>query len=558
MRIIRPIIFGLLVKGLPTGISASAREPSSPASLTSAAPTQEERLRKMEELNRTMAEQFSKLATSNQALSEQLKKVVEENQALARKVDQLLGLPGATERNVADNDPNGAITGTTRAAPASDRDLPGATERNVADNDRPAPNDPTRPAKVSKILGLTTTFGDGRGVQWASDDEEFLLQFHHESQLDSRFYQQSGSNPVAQSSFYVNRMRFIFNGRFSKPISYRVAIDNQLGTIGLLDAYFNFNYDERLQFRIGRFRAPYTYDWYALSNQFLTTPERSIFAINYGYSRNIGPMLHGELFEKSVDYALGVFNGQRNSYFDYNSGKDVLAFLNFRPFLTSERSTALKFLNVGASLAVGQENNPALPSNFTTSFNATGEPGAAQTVPSFLQLNPNVIERGARALYEIHLAYYYKGLTVQSAWDSGFNDYALTNAPGRTRLPVSAYHAQVGYFLTGERIESRTFVTPLRPFDLRRGRFGLGAVELQTRFDSFRLGRQVFNGGLADANNWSDSVQAVDLGFNWYLNTYVKLYFDWQHSMFGSPVVYAPGKSQITSDLFWMRFQVNF
>ena len=30
----------------------------------------------------------------------------------------------------------------------------------------------------------------------------------------------------------------------------------------------------------------------------------------------------------------------------------------------------------------------------------------------------------------------------------------------------------------------------------------------------------------------------VDVGFNWYLNKFVKVYFDWEHAMFGSPVVY--------------------
>ena len=27
----------------------------------------------------------------------------------------------------------------------------------------------------------------------------------------------------------------------------------------------------------------------------------------------------------------------------------------------------------------------------------------------------------------------------------------------------------------------------------------------------------------------------TDVGLNWYLTKYLKIYFDWQHSMYGSP-----------------------
>ena len=33
----------------------------------------------------------------------------------------------------------------------------------------------------------------------------------------------------------------------------------------------------------------------------------------------------------------------------------------------------------------------------------------------------------------------------------------------------------------------------------------------------------------------------VDLGLNWYLNKFVKVYFDWEHAMFAQPVYYRPG-----------------
>ena len=66
------------------------------------------------------------------------------------------------------------------------------------------------------------------------------------------------------------------------------------------------------------------------------------------------------------------------------------------------------------------------------------------------------------------------------------------------------------------------------------------------------FGREVFTAGFADPNLWSNHAWATDVGLNWYLNFYTKLYLDWQHSEFGSPVVIGPDRFGPTRDLFWV------
>ena len=127
-----------------------------------------------------------------------------------------------------------------------------------------------------------------------------------------------------------------------------------------------------------------------------------------------------------------------------------------------------------------------------------------------------------------------------------------------TTATLPGMYSQVGYFLTGETLERRGPIKPLRPFDLRPGKFGLGAWELQGRFSSLNMGQQVFTGGLADQNLWTNHLYTTDLGVSWYLNEYAKIYLDWEHAVFGDPVLYRPGGLQKTSDLFWLRFQVFF
>ena len=128
----------------------------------------------------------------------------------------------------------------------------------------------------------------------------------------------------------------------------------------------------------------------------------------------------------------------------------------------------------------------------------------------------------------------------------------------RTHLPVQSFYVQAGYFLTGETGSSVGIVKPLRPFDLRKGNFGLGAFELTGRYAYLDIGSEVFTNGLADPNLWTNRLSLTDVGLNWHINQYLKFYFDWQHADFGSPVQFAPGRRQSTSDMFLLRAQLFF
>jgi phosphate-selective porin OprO/OprP len=212
---------------------------------------------------------------------------------------------------------------------------------------------------------------------------------------------------------------------------------------------------------------------------------------------------------------------------------------------------------MGGSLGYGYQDQVPKPEQFRTSLNATDGEGPDRAAPVFLQLEGDVRERGLRRLWEMHLAYYYKQLTLQAAWDTGFNSYSH-GLEGPIRVPTYGYHVQAAYLVTGEQVDRRTFIEPLQPLDLRHGKRGHGAVELEARYDDFRVGNEIFTAGFADPNLWTNRVQTIDAGVNWYLNMFVRIQFDWQHSIFASPVPYRPGAFQSSSDLFWIRTQLYF
>ncbi len=132
------------------------------------------------------------------------------------------------------------------------------------------------------------------------------------------------------------------------------------------------------------------------------------------------------------------------------------------------------------------------------------------------------------------------------------------NQSNQTRIPVESFYVMAGYFLTGETVSSRGVVKPLRNFDLRPGKRGLGAIELAARYNYLNIGRQVFTAGLADPNLWTNQLYTVDAGVNWYWTQYIKVYLGWQHAGFGNEVLFAPERFHSSSDQYWMRFQIFF
>ncbi len=387
-----------------------------------------------------------------------------------------------------------------------------------------------------------------------SDDEEFFLQFHNLTQFDYRGYIPNNENPI-HDTFAFPRQWWMLSGRITKPIGYFLSFSNGFDTMTMLDVFVDFNYDPRLQLRVGRFKTPFTYEFLVKPIQGLIMPERSVFFNNFGQNRDLGVMAYGRL-AKTFDYATGIFNGARNGYLAPTDSKFFSAFLNWKPFGTSEGSIFENF-NVGGSVFTGNiGTNPPVPQTLRTIVPTSGN--AVAGVP-FLNFNNNVRQSGELAFWDLHAAWYYRQLAVIGEWGSGFQDYALTsNVGNRTHLPINSFYVEAGYLLTGETRSSLGVVKPHHPFDLRKGKFGIGAWELTGRFQYLDISNEVFSHGLADPNLWANRITLTDVGFNWHMTQYLKFMFMWEHADFNNPVQYAPGKRSLTNDLFLARLQLFF
>ena len=430
------------------------------------------------------------------------------------------------------------------------------------------------------------------GIEFSSEDDEFKLNFHNLTQAEFRSFPSQDQGQL-KDQFFIPRQRWYFTGQATKNVEFYTVINRGYGALDLLDAFLTLNIsqtltnraateagsgaqgadgrttvdrargsDPQVRFRVGRMKTPYLYEYFSIAEGDLIAPERSIYAGNLAGNRQDGAMLLGDILQDRVGYAAGIFNGPRRSFQDNNSDKDLFFYLNTRPFLQSESLPALKYLNLGGSVNGGYEHNPTQPTVFTTANDETSSNATASSLsPAFLTLNNNVMEEGKRVQYAGHLAYFYKSFMLLGEYGGGTAGYGFSGKPNSTtQIPLQGYMVQASYFLTGEQLTRRVNVVhPLNDFGFKDGKFGFGAFEVHGRFSELDLGKQLFAAGFADPNLWSNRASATDVGMNWYLNYFTKIYFDWQHAFYGNPVTTgSSNRFMSTTDLFWLRFQVFF
>jgi phosphate-selective porin OprO/OprP len=402
------------------------------------------------------------------------------------------------------------------------------------------------------------------GFQLSSHDEEFELRLRVLDQTDFKDFVPNNQFP-AKSGLYIPRVRVYFEGRLSKLFDYEVSLQRSVdGVWDLLDANLRINPSRGFQVLFGRQLVPYSFDWYDHLEQYFLTPERALFPLNFGLSREAGLLARGFLFDDRLQYAVGGFDGRLVGVADNNNTRDAVAYFNARPFLNTERFEMLRYLNVGASGFVGQQVGAQNPLPIRTSLQSSENDEAANQASSeILQFREDVSAYGQRQGGALHLAWYHRQFSLESEFNAGRFQFVRSEQPNdRPVVPIWGFHVGAGYFVTGEEVTGRTTVDPLRPL-LRRpggGVTGLGAIELFARYSQLTLSPLVFQDGLADPNAWTRQAFETDIGWNWYLNRYIKFYFDWQHVGYSTPVLLNPGSDFFSrnNDLFWVRCQIYF
>jgi phosphate-selective porin OprO and OprP len=394
-----------------------------------------------------------------------------------------------------------------------------------------------------------------KGFYIESADKAFSLRITGQVQLDYREYLNT-KDKTDIDTFLLRRARFGLEATIAKYYEFRFLPDFGQGTTIVQDAYMNAHWWDALQLEVGRFKQPISYEQ-LIQDRYVPTLERSLMD-QLVPQRELGAMVHGEsVFDNRLDYAVSMSNGEINGdSTDLNNHKDVDGRVAVRPLNSSDLPPWLNYLQFGVSGGFGIEQEAINPATLRM----------PDTVP-FLNFNSTVRADGERTRLCPEFSYFYGpfGFMAQYYDEHQQMQPSATGAGSKfvIDVPFMGYTLLTTLFLTGEtRTTWSEQIMPLRPFDPRRPLSCPGAWEFVARVSRLDVDN-VFEAGAAQLVNPKDnSNEAMEftLGFNWYCNGWVRMQFNYEHDMFGQPVLLGTtAANELKSqDSLFTRFQVIF
>ncbi len=399
------------------------------------------------------------------------------------------------------------------------------------------------------------------GFSLQSADTNFVLKLRGYVQADGRFY--LGHDIPANDTFLMRRVRPIFEGTVFQYYDFRLMLDfaskinSSSANNGFLqDGYLNIHYWPQFQVQFGKFKEP-------VGLERLQSGANLLF-VERGYptqlvpNRDVGVQVHGDVFNGSLNYAAGVFNGVADGDSgDFETGdddKDVAARLFAHPF----RNTGiepLRGLGLGIAGTYGNQEGPLR--GFVTPGQQTFfsyQTGSGNTFT-------NVTADGTHWRLVPQGYYYWGPFGV-------FGEYALSSqellrsakatAGGPTTKIArtaenTAWQVAVSYVLTGEE-NSFKGIKPRHPFSLSGG--GWGAWELAARVGELSVDDDLFplfatSASARKAFSWG-------VGLNWHLNRNVRFYLDYEQTSFDGGSTKPGSVTAQNERVILTRAQVSF
>ncbi len=454
-----------------------------------------------------------------------------------------------------------------------------ALVQQMRDNPLPAPAivDPAAPyppAGGAPSPAAENFLGWNNGFFLQSPDKSCQLRITGQLQSDFRGYltpvdtsttanKNVAGTPVTGSpdTFLIRRARLGIEATVANYYEFRLLPDFAGTSVSksITDAYMNVHYWDQLQFEVGKFKQPFSYED-LIQDRYVPTMERSMMD-QLVPQRDEGVMIHcHKWFDDRFDIAVAVCNGDANdSTIDNNQHKDFNGRVVFRPFNTPDGWEPARGLAFGLSGGEGIENE---------ALSTTSSTPPTITTPAYVTwfaFNTGVAANGGRDRISPELTYFYHSLGFASQYyheDQVFQA-AAAHSP-LVDVPFDGYYVLVTYLLTGEqRTEYSQQIEPIRPFDHCRPMASPGAWEVLFRVDRMAVGESAFTAHLANdtgtTNRSSPEATETTLGLNWYLTKWVRAQLNWEHANFAGPVkIGNVAHAFSTEDALYTRFQVIF
>lgn len=376
-------------------------------------------------------------------------------------------------------------------------------------------------------------------------------------QVDYRHY---GEKERADNGFDIRRARLIFHGQLTEWFRFGLEYEFQGNEIKhLIDAYGEAVIGDNHGFRFGQFKEPFSLEWQT-KNEGLYFAERSM-----GYyltpKRGIGVMLYGSFYQDTLNYAVGLFNGDGvdGSFDGEEDSPEIATRLVFCPFKTIS-ITWLNSLQIGGSATYAKIDL----SNIDLEVKSAGMTGTNRNL-YILRHNTkfgvlqNVEERlrlGLDACWilgQLSIAGEYTQLKYTDLKPSS---ESLRDAN------FSSWYVSGFYCFTGEHftlINGR--VKPLSPKKFFNPSDGtLGAFVLALRAEHFTGDKDWIQ---EEAFVSVEEADAYTIAINWILHPTHNIVFDYTHTDFTDPIrvrVNPNGHVDYIDEenVFTIRLSINF
>lgn len=394
------------------------------------------------------------------------------------------------------------------------------------------------PAPSSQLdgTGSAAFVVNSTGLVLSSSDGANTVRVHGYIQADNRMFL-SNIHGEALDAFLFRRIRPVVEATVHNTISFHFIPDFGQNNPQIQEAYAEWKTFSFAELRAGKIKEPLGLEL-DRSDRDVGFVERSLVS-DLLPSRYMGAEINGSLISSSINYAVGYFNGSS----DGSSG-------NFQWLPANEfagRVFLLPFKRVGAlrQLGMGLGGSSANQHGVIAGLKTVGQ-------NTFFKYSASTVASGSH--WRISPQAYYFGGPVSLIGEYAISSQDVASKNNFANVTNQAWHVSGSVMLTGEK-NSFGSIRPRHNFEPMKGLRHWGAFELAARYSQLQIGSNAFP-LFASPNTAAQEAKERAIGMNWYLNRFVKLVIDYEHTEFRM----APGSTKPLhdEDVLMNRIQLSF
>ncbi len=352
------------------------------------------------------------------------------------------------------------------------------------------------------------------GLLLSTPDESCQLRAHGYLQAEAELFQSDlkGNSP---KKLGFRRIRPIFEANLFKTVDFRLMPDFGLNNPVVQEFYAELRLPSIAKLRVGKFKTPLGLEVLRL-DRVLTFAERALDS-NLLPVRDVGAQVSGVLLQRRLNYAAGYFNGTKdgsNANFEWNHSGEAAARVFAEPFLTSQ-NRLLEGLGLGLAGSAGYRY---------------GSPPSYRTMGgnTFFKYSAGTSAGGEKERLTPQGYYYYGPVGIVGEYI--VSSQVLHHGLASRKISNNGWQLAGSVVLTGEK-NSYNGVSPTHGFEPYKGLHYLGAWEVGLRYSTMNIESAAFP-VFANPAKSPNSAQEWVVGVNWYVNRYIRVVADWEHTDF--------------------------